>query len=157
MSAEPGVDYAPLHYKRIEHDKIQQLKTHAGNFEAEMPISETAKEDLQWWIDNAALTKRALIRGQPQIQLYSDSSNTAWGGVRDHQSTGGPWEGSECNWHINVKELMAAFLTLRAFCGADKDKHVRLNLDNTTSVAYINNQGGKKPQLNDVARSIWIC
>ena len=51
---------------------------------------------------------------------------------------------------------MAAFFTLKAFCNDMTNTHIRLNVDNTTSVAYINSQGGKKPQLNEVARDIWL-
>ena len=72
------------------------------------------------------------------------------------KTTGGPWVGQEKDWHINVKELMAAFFTLKSFCENQRNTHIRLNLDNSTSVAYINNQGGKKPQLNSIARDIWL-
>jgi hypothetical protein len=33
--------------------------------------------------------------------------------------------------------------------------HVRIYMDNTTSCTYINKFGGKKAQLNTLAREIW--
>ena len=156
VAAEPGVDFAPLHYKRVEHEKICQLKLHAGDFEAKMQVTDIMRQDLSWWAENATQVHKVIHRGQPSVQIFSDSSNTAWGGVYGDQSTGGPWAGEECGWHINVKELMAAFFTLKAFCSDFRDTHVRLNVDNTTSVVYINKQGGKKPQLNDIARDMWL-
>lgn len=33
--------------------------------------------------------------------------------------------------------------------------HIRLQLDNTTAVAYVNGQGGKKALCNALARQIW--
>ena len=50
---------------------------------------------------------------------------------------------------------MAAFLTLKTFCHERKNIHIRLKVDNTTSVAYINKKGGRKKDLNDLAREIW--
>ena len=88
--------------------------------------------------------------------LFSDSSNLAWGGVFKGNSTGGPWYGQEVHWHINAKELQAAFFTLKAFCSQLSNTHVCFNIDNTTSEAYINSQGGRIPLLNDIARNIWL-
>ena len=35
------------------------------------------------------------------------------------------------------------------------DRRILLLLDNTTAIAYINNMGGKKGQLNNLAKEIW--
>ena len=156
VAAEPGVDYAPVHYKRMELEKTDRLQACAGDFEAQMWIPEIMKEDLQWWIDHALTAKREIVRPPPDIHVYSDSSGYAWGCIRDGVSAGGPWAGEEADWHINAKELMAAFLALKTLCPNEHGVHIRLHLDNTTSVLYVSKQGGKKWLLNSIARDLWI-
>ena len=154
VAAKPGVDLAPLYYRRIEQDKIKYLKRSAGDYDAIMSVTDIIRQDLSWWIDNAHLAVRHIIRKPPSVKIFSDSSNAAWGGTYLESVRGGPLAGEERDWHINAKELKAAFLTLKAFCSEMSQIHVELNIDNTTSVTYINKQGGKKPLLNDITREM---
>ena len=78
------------------------------------------------------------------------------GGARDGVSSGGSWNAIECTWHINVKELLAVFLTLKTFCKSESDVHINVGIDNTTSIRYLNRQGGRKRALNAIAREIWV-
>ena len=80
VAAEPGVDHAPLHYKRMEHGKIEHLKFSKGNFEAQMPVTPQAREDMTWWIEHVHTSQKQIYRGPPSIQIFSDSSDFAWGG-----------------------------------------------------------------------------
>ena len=138
VAAEPGVDFAPLHYKRLEHEKIQALKARAGDYEGHMRVTEVMKQDLSWWILHVKDATKKIARGPPALMLLSDSSDFAWGGVHGECTTGGPWVGAERDLHINAKELQAAFFTLKAFCKHCSHLHVRLQVDNTAAVAYIN-------------------
>ena len=62
---------------------------------------------------------------------------------------------SESNNHINFLELLAAFLALQSFV-SQSNIHVRLKLDNTTAVSYINNMGGIRSEpLNILAKKLW--
>ena len=70
--------------------------------------------------------------------------------------TGGRWDAEEAKPHINVLEITAALFGLKCFCNDVKNAHVRILVDNTTTVAYINEMGGTKWILCDkVAREIW--
>ena len=101
--------------------------------------------------------KKQIQKPDPTIYVTSDSSDFAWGGgARDGVSSGGAWNAIECTWHINVKELLAVFLTLKTFCKSEKDVHITVGIDNTTSVRYLNRQGGRKRALNAIAREIWL-
>ena len=156
VASEPGVDLAPLHYKRLEIEKDKALKANRGDYEATLQIPSNIKEDLMWWMENLPLVTRHLERPSPTIVIHTDSSDKAWGAVWQKQPVGGPWVGQEKEWHINYKELMAAFFGLRAFCTNTSHCHVQIFVDNTTALAYINNQGGRKQELNELARSIWL-
>jgi hypothetical protein len=54
-----------------------------------------------------------------------------------------------------VLETTAAFLAWQSFCSQTINKHVRLELDNTTAVAYVNNMGGNQSsECNAIVRQI---
>ena len=154
VASEPGVPYAPRFYKQLEIEKDLALKKSRGNFDALMTISPVGKADIQWWIDTVVCSYKSVETPDPQILVRSDSSDYAWGGVCQQTSTGGLWSQEEARLHINYKELKAAYLTLQTFCKARKQTHIRLEMDNVTAVAYIQNMGGQKAALNDLTREI---
>ena len=62
----------------------------------------------------------------------------------------------ERNLHINILELKACQLALLSFRKDLKNTHVRVYMDNTTSVAYINKFGGKSAEIDTLAREILL-
>ena len=82
------------------------------------------------------------------------------GAALSGQSTGGRWSTVEQQQHINVLELRAALFGLKAFCPEMHNTNVKLELDNTTAIAYINHMGGggggsKSEELNQIAYELW--
>ncbi|XP_069102164.1 uncharacterized protein [Argopecten irradians] len=159
VACEPAVPHAALFYKPLEHEKDSALKAAKGNFEEKMTLSSTAKQTISWWIDNIADSKKPVHFNPPDISLESDSSSTGWGGLvrgDERLKTGGHWSYTEQSQHINYLELQAAFLTLQCFCSTKSNIHVRLYLDNTVAVNYINNMGGKTTALTTLTQNIWM-
>ena len=56
----------------------------------------------------------------------------------------GRWTLEEKLEHINGLELKAGFLGLQSFCSNLSNVHIKMYLDNTCSVAYLNHQGGMR-------------
>ena len=83
-----GVMYGPLHYRQLELAKVAALKQNKGNFESIIILSDMARSDLQWWIDNITTTSNTATRDNAQVTIYSDASLTGWGGVYNSTSTG---------------------------------------------------------------------
>ena len=80
----------------------------------------------------------------------------SWGAVSGSLSASGRWSQSESEHHINYLELLASFHALQCFVSNLRSIHVRLAVDNSTAVAYINNMGGvRSPLLDSLSRSIW--
>ena len=67
----------------------------------------------------------------------------------------GHWSAEEHENHINVLELRAIFLGPQALRSTELNIHIQLYCDNTTSCAYLQNFGGKKRDLNELAIDIW--
>ena len=133
VATEPGVEMAPVFYRRLDIEKAIALRGAKGNFEASMTLSEIVHQDLRWWIYNMTDQCSQVQRDPPQVSITSDSSDFAWGGTRGSQKVGGPWSGEEQEWHINVKELTAVLFTLRALCADLHHTHIHVLCDNTTA------------------------
>ena len=54
VSSLPAVQFGALYYRFLEHDKIMALKNSCGNFDDFTSISNDARMELQWWINNAS-------------------------------------------------------------------------------------------------------
>ena len=92
---------------------------------------------------------RRIDHGPFAFSLTTDASELGWGAVFEtlgeegvQLSTGGQWNLEEKREHINVLELKAALLGIRTFCTECDSTHVKVHMDNTTAIAYINHMGG---------------
>lgn len=119
-------------------------------------LDDRAKEDLSWWLqaldgwNGSPMTPR-----QVDCQIWTDASNSGWGATYDGLECSGSWGLDLCSKHINEKELQAVHLALKSFAFVLTDKCVQIMSDSATTVAYLNNLGGPKANLTQVAESVW--
>ena len=94
----------------------------------------------------------------PNYIMTCGSSMSGWGAeIRSEgSSTKGVWSVEEQSLHINVLDLKACKLGIMALAEGKEKVHIQILTDNTTTCSYINNFGGKKHDLNHLAREIWI-
>ncbi len=150
VAAFPAVQYAPLHYRGLEMNKITALRKHGGNFDAKTTLWSEARNDLNWWITNITLdsTNHPIHTPKVDIQLDSDASGHGWGGTNGQIEIGGRWNAQELSVAsenaINYLEILAVYHNLKAFCKNERNKHVHVRVDNKTAMTYINNMGGTK-------------
>ena len=87
----------------------------------------------------------------------NDANFDGWGSVCEKSDTGGMWTKQEQALHINTLEVLGAKLGLFSFVKDNKDiKYIRVMMDNNTTVAYTNNNGGVRSDLcDDIAFDIW--
>jgi hypothetical protein len=114
--------------------------------------------DLKWWIHNVCTSYKLLTRDPPNFVFKSDSSKFGWGGVNEEsgEAISGIWDIDTSEVHINHLELLAGFNTLKGLGEDIRDSHVRLCMDNSVAVSYVNKQGGKMFALHDLARELWF-
>ncbi|CAG2190132.1 unnamed protein product [Mytilus edulis] len=158
VASEPGVLYAQLYYKDLEIYKEKVLKKFYGNCDRSICLPSHVKTIFNWWIKHLPSSYKPIIQNDPDIIMFSDSSKTGWGEI--NKTTGkkreGFWSAEEREMHINVLELKADFLTLQSLAGNISQKHIRMNLDNTVAISYIENFGGKITNLHILAKEIWF-
>ena len=155
-SCKTAVLQAPLHYRGIQHLKNSNMFPQVVN-NLNIPLDPHALEDLRWWVDNLYLANGRPIRDSlPHLMIQSDASNSGWGAVSNGVNARGTWTREESNLHINCKELLAASFAVKAFTKELQNVHVLIQIDNTTTIAYINKMGGAKRCLLDhYARHLW--
>ncbi len=95
--------------------------------------------------------KRLLSQGVPLGNIparwsviTTDASLMGWGAVWEGRPVRGFWEPPWTLEHINVLELRAVYLSLRAFLPSLQNKHVLVRTDNMSAVYHINHQGGTR-------------
>lgn len=158
VASEPGVQYAALYYKSLEIERDLALKSSKGNFDDKLSLTDSSRNCVQWWIDNLENAYRSIVIPRSNRRIESDSSGSGWGchDVTHNVKMHGQWSDSEKLLHINYLELKAAFLALKYLCSSARNEHIQLYLDNTTAIKYISKMGGRKPQLNELAKDIWL-
>ena len=104
-----------------------------------MRLSPQAIAELKRWSANVLDACKPISRSEPCMVITTDASKTGWKAKCQHISTGGLWCNSEANEHINYLELLATFSGLKTFAQTKSNIHIRLMLDNTSAVSFVNN------------------
>jgi hypothetical protein len=155
--AAPAIRTGRVHIREIQRvvrSALQQL----GSYEAEITLSEAAKQDLVWWLNHMALHNgKRIVPYEPSVTITSDASKLGWGAwCTDNRSTSGFWSPKEVDLGINYLELKAAWFGLKIFARQRFSTLVVLRMDNRTAIAHINRFGGtKSSELNTLARKIF--
>ena len=156
-STRPAIWLAPLHFRHLQYCLIQQLALNQGSYDSRVSLHPLAKEELRWWIANIHRVNGSLLHPPScEMTITSDASKLGWGAACGHRTTKGSWSAQERLLHINVLELKAAFLAIQSFLKHKSNISIKLRLDNTTAVAYVNNKGGtRSPELVELTLELW--
>ena len=153
-----GVMYGPLHYRYLDNDKSIAVKTNKGNYNKNMVLSQPAKEDIKWWMENIMESYNNIGCGNtsPSITITTDASKTGWGGTVSGHRTHGLWTHDESLEHINVLELKAVLFSVTSLLVSLENTNVMIMCDNTTAVHTINNMGTcRSLECHAVVLDIW--
>jgi len=122
-------------------DKTDALSLKKGKFNATMQLSESSRNDLQWWIKSAESLHNPISVPQPEITLYTDATKEGWGGILNDTKIGVHWTPLESTNHINYLEMLAVFFALKAFQKQLSGKHVLIRIDTMTAVSDLSKTG----------------
>ena len=156
VSSFPGVMYRPLHYRLLESDKTAALKAKRGDLDVHLHVSTQARGEPVWWVESVETAFNPITHGEPAIVITSDASKQGWGASVENVSTGGLWTASEAKEHINYLEMLAVFFALKSFSKLVANKHIEVNVDNSTAETTINQMGtSHSAKLNALVKQIW--
>lgn len=146
--------WGKLYIRNTEREKIMALRE-CHSYEGFMSLSNTARQELQWWLNVDELIPMPIVFPKPALTITSDASTKGWGAHTNSQSTGGLWSTEEKANHINWLELNACFLGLQCFANNLTACTVQVKLDSMVALAYLNKQGGIIKYLNALTFKIW--
>lgn len=148
-------EYGANHVKQLELAKNKALRYSRGNYEAKMTLSDAARNDISWWLNNANYIKRDFARVSWDFTISTDASLSGWGAVSPLGNTNGRWSEQEQSLHINVLETKAILFALLCFV-KQRGLAVRILSDNSTAVTYVNKKGGvHSTKCLEMAQKIW--
>jgi hypothetical protein len=100
---------------------------------------------LKWWLLKDNLTVGMPLSGfQPEVQMFTDASKEGWGAHLGELEVSGKWDLQTAKLHINILEMRAVRLAVEHFKQLLVKKSLLIATDNTTTIAYINHQGGTR-------------
>ena len=70
VSSLPAVEFAEMHYRHLELDKICALRDNKGNFDSIMTLC------TPWWVNTVPRASKDISHGNPDLMLTTDASNT---------------------------------------------------------------------------------
>ena len=92
----------------------------------------------------------------PSVCICSDASDHAWGSCMCNKETGGHWDESEIDCHINIKEILAVKFSLKSLVSHFKSISVKIYIDNITIVAAIRHMGTSHSDvINKYTKDVW--
>lgn len=113
-----------------------------------LTVTQSCMQALLPWRNVSLLTQGVPLGMLPSRRtlVSTDASQTGWGAVWEGRTVRGTWEHPWDKEHINVLELRAIHLGLKALLPFIQGKHVLVRTDNRSAVYHINHQGGTRSQ-----------
>ena len=110
-----------------------------------------------WWASTTSDTLTSpMVNPRISLTITTDASHLGWGAVCADREFGGHWHPDERIYHINWLEMRAVQLGLQLFAADKCQTSIRCEVDNTTTVAYLNHKGGTRSRpLCNLAQEIW--
>jgi hypothetical protein len=143
------VPHARLRMRPLQLYLLSKWRPVSEDYNAKIMVKRDLLPHLQWWQSLSNLRKGVRLNPLPvDITVTTDASMSGWGGHTAQKSVQGTWSPHDRLLHINILEMKAVALTLKALCPLLQGKHLLIRTDNTSVLNYINHQGGvKSPSL----------
>ena len=91
VTAFPEITLDPFYHRVSEMDKVKVLQQSNGNYDASVRLSNEAKKELSWWITNIMSSLQHIHFPDPDITIYTNSSN-------GNNPSGDRWKSYEINY-----------------------------------------------------------
>ena len=158
VSLEKLVPYGRTRIRPIQWQLRLQWNQSKERSSKLIPLDLQSRLAILWWTNRENL-RRGVPVGTIDVEcyLYTDSSTQGWGAHLQDLTASGIWSQDQAQLHINVLELQAIWLGLRAFSQRVENTRVALMSDNTVSGCLPEKSGGTKSlAMNDLATDICL-
>ena len=148
--------YAALRYRGLQWEVAFYI-SRGSLWDDKVALSSRALSDINWWLSCPfSLPARSLHPFTPDYILTTDSSESGWGATTSSGLDAyGFWSYEESGSHINVLESRAVFFGLKSLFRSTTDVSILIHSDNSSTVSYINNCGGRSPHIFEVMCDIF--
>ncbi|XP_077105630.1 uncharacterized protein LOC143764187 isoform X1 [Ranitomeya variabilis] len=146
ISCIPAVRWAQHHTRVLQHQILQEDRRLFGHLNTKITLSQEVLTSLEWWLDSNHLLSGVPWVITPSHTITTDASPHGWGAHMGNDYCQGLWSMEENCSSSNFKELNAVKYALYHFLPQIRGKDVRVLSDNTTTVAYLNRQGGTRSE-----------
>lgn len=155
-ATEKVVPNGRLHYRSFQKLVNGHLRRGVDRFER-VRLNALALQDLLWWIDVEHLRRgQQMAPPVPRHQLQTDASPHGWGAHFGGEVFGDRWPAAQKGEHINCLEMRAVILSCTRLADRLRNQSVMCLIDNRTTVAYIQKQGGTRSvPLMMLTRQLW--
>lgn len=145
-----------LHMRPFQEWLQQQWSQATGSWEDLVVVTHAVQQEIAWWNKENIAQGKHFSQPTPSVTITTDASQLGWGAHRNKLKVRGLWSPQDAIKHINYLELKTVFLALKAFQKELYGNRVLIQTDNTTTMFYINKQGGTHSlQLSQLAQEIW--
>ena len=111
----PAEILGPVFYRYLENDKVTSNRLNKGNFDAPAKISPEGKQELEWCLQNTDNIGKPIALPSIDLKYFCDLFSYSLGANFGTPMIGGTWNMKENALHINCKELLALYYSLRSF------------------------------------------
>ncbi|XP_073491076.1 uncharacterized protein [Aquarana catesbeiana] len=143
VSSFEAVPYAQFHSRMLQHSILSTWNKKVQALDFPMHLPHAVRQSLNWW-----LIPENLQKGKSFLPVtwtvVTDASLSGWGAVLEQAAVQGVWSKTERTLPINILEIRAIHLALKAWTIRLQGCPVRIQSDNATAVAYVNHQGGTR-------------
>lgn len=143
-AAIPAVPWAQIRSRPLQLQILQTWDKRKESLDQKFSLSVETLDSLRWWLVKGNLLAGVSWRKVGLKTLTTDASRRGWGAHIDQQFFQGLWGPLEKERSSNYRELSAILQALQVSRDLLVGSHVQVQSDNSTTVAYINRQGGTK-------------
>lgn len=139
------LDLCRLRMRPLQRHLLKHYAPDRSSAATPIPLPTGLRPFLTWWAESDRIAAGRPFRNPaPTTSITTDASLSGWGAVWGTHTVAGEWAEPERGLHINILETEAVLRAVRHWATHLTGHTVTVRSDNTTTVAYINRQGGTR-------------
>ena len=155
ISYMPAAILGLLFHCYLENEKITSLRLNKGNLDAPANTSPEGKQKMEWWLKDTGSIEKPIAL--PSLDFKEGFIFIFFGANFDTHKIGSAWNIKEKAFHINCKELLAVYYSLRSLKTYLQNKHVKIFSKVQVGVQIINKMRTTKSSVcNDIVKKICL-